>query len=342
MRLFAAINLSNSTKNRVVALQDELRKTSKSGSFTLPENLHLTLVFLGECDAEQYDAAKRAMNAVSFDPIDLTIERVGFFKREGGNIWWAGLRENKLLSNLYQDLTSNLSKEGFKTETRKYSPHITLARKVMSKAAIWSIEPFSEKVYTINLMKSARINGKLTYTSVHRRGKWKKPIVVEPYDPDWPAEFEKIKDYLMPHIGDCIVAIHHVGSTSVPGLSAKPIIDFDIEIADMSMFPVIKERLAVLGYSHEGNYGIEAREVFRPHKPDDFMEYHMYVCPSSSEELKRHLKFRNALRSDPVAVEEYGKLKTELAARHENDIDAYIEGKAEFIKKTLGLRKQTE
>ena len=335
MRLFAAINLGNATKNRLIALQDKLRKTSRGGSFTLPENLHLTLVFLGECDAGQYEAAKRAMNAVKFDPFDLTIDCVGFFKREGGNIWWTGLRESKALSNLYRDLTNNLNREGFNTETGKYNPHITLARKVMTKAAPWSIEPFSEEVYTIDLMKSERINGKLTYTSVHRRGKWKKPIVVEPYNPDWGTEFERIKEYLMPHIADCIVAIHHVGSTSIPGLSAKPIIDFDIEIVDMSVFPVIKERLAALGYSHEGNYGIEAREVFKAHNADDFMEYHMYVCPSNSEELRRHLKFRDALRIDPVAVEEYGKLKAELAAKYTNDIDAYIEGKAEFIIKIL-------
>jgi len=148
-------------------------------------------------------------------------------------------------------------------------------------------------------------------------------------------EFEKIKAYLLSYISDLTVDIHHVGSTSVPGLSAKPIIDFDIEIASMNIFPDIKKRLETIGYHHAGDYGIPGREVFKREIPDDFMEYHMYVCPSNSAELSRHLKLQDYLRANPAAAEKYGALKLDLAKEHGNDIDAYIDGKAEFIKDCL-------
>jgi GrpB-like predicted nucleotidyltransferase (UPF0157 family) len=97
-----------------------------------------------------------------------------------------------------------------------------------------------------------------------------------------------LHDYLLTHVGDLAVAIHHVGSTSVPGLSAKPIIDLDIEIASYEMFTQVCEKLAEAGWRYEGNYGIEEREAFKPAKPLDFMAHHLYVCPSNSAELKRH------------------------------------------------------
>jgi len=337
MRLFIAINLGAETKERLLALRDELRAVSSCGKYSLPENLHLTLAFLGECNVEETSAIKSAMDEVSFDPFDLQIDRIGRFKRNGGDIWWAGVRENTALSILHKDLIARLRAKSFELEERKFNPHITLGREIITKAQRKQIEPFGETVSRIDLMKSERKNGKLTYTSIHRRGKWTSPIVVEPYNLAWVAEFERIREFFLPHIGDLIVDIHHVGSTSVPGLSAKAIIDFDIEIESMAIFPKLKERLAELGYHHEGDYGITGREVFKSTKPDDFMRYYMYVCPTDSTEFKWHLKFRNALRADPQAAKEYGELKMALAIQHGNDIDAYIDGKTSFIRNILGV-----
>ena len=331
MRLFTAINFNADARSRLASMSDELRADSERGNFSLPENIHLMLVFIGECDALQTDAAKSAMDAVIFEPFDIQIERVGRFKRRGGDIWWAGLRENKPLLTLQRELSDSLRAAGFAIETLDYTPHITLGREVVSDIRARRIEPFGETVHRIDLMKSERIGGSLTYASIYRRGKWKHRIVVEPYSPQWATEFEKIRAFLMPHIGDLVVDIHHVGSTSVVGLSAKPIIDFDIEIASMDVFPELRERLGRLNFRHEGNYGIEAREVFKREVADEFMTYHMYVCPSDSPELARHLKFRNALRADPVAVGEYGALKVALSERLGNDIDAYVDAKTEFI-----------
>ena len=167
MRLFIAINFNPDTRARLLALRDELRSRSERGNFSLPENLHLTLAFLGECDAKQTAAAKSAMDAVSFKPFDVHIERVGRFKRNGGDIWWAGLRGSKPLMDLQRELTERLIGAGFALEKREYKPHVTLGREVVTDAAPWQIEPFGETVSGIDLMKSERIAGKLTYTAIH-------------------------------------------------------------------------------------------------------------------------------------------------------------------------------
>ena len=338
-RLFIAINLNADTKKELIALQNAVSSNSKHGNFTLQDNLHLTLAFLGDCTPAQTQAAKAAMDKVNFDPFDLTIDRIGRFKRDGGDIWWAGISESPQMLDLHRQLTTALSAQGFQLETRKFTPHITLSRKVITNTAPWQIKPFGEKAHSIHLMKSERISGVLTYTSIYVRGKKLNPIVVLPYDPTWPAQFEQIKAYLMPHIGHLIVDIHHVGSTSVPGLAAKPIIDFDIEIPSMDSFPAIKQQLAKIGYKHQGDYGIAGREVFKRETPDSFMEHHMYVCPTSSEELKRHIKLRSYLRANPAAAEEYGQLKAKNAQKYGNDIDAYINAKESFILNALASAK---
>jgi len=89
--------------------------------------------------------------------------------RDGGDIWWAGLREDKPLMDLQRGLSDNLRAAGFALESRKYSPHITLGREVVTDAKPWRIEPFGETVGAIDLMKSERIRGKLTYTAIHSR-----------------------------------------------------------------------------------------------------------------------------------------------------------------------------
>ena len=185
--------------------------------------------------------------------------------------------------------------------------------------------------------KSERVDGKLIYTSIFRRGKWLKPIVVEPYDPAWKREYERMRDYLNRYLGDLTIAIHHVGSTSADGLAAKPILDIDIEIVSYAVFSKVCDRLADAGWRHEGNYGIEGREAFKPEKPLDFMSHHIYVCPSESTELKRHLAFRDYLRINKTTADEYGTLKQRLTVQHGNDIDAYIDGKASFINSILEM-----
>lgn len=169
MRLFIAINLNNSTKNSLLALRDKLRLCAESGNFTLPENLHITLAFLGECTVKQVAAVKTVMDSVDFEPFDIRIERVGHFgSGQGEALWWAGASVGKTLSDLHRELTEKLTTAGFTLDSRKFSPHITLGRRVVTDTIPWRIEPFGETIHKIDLMKSERINGKLTYTAIYK------------------------------------------------------------------------------------------------------------------------------------------------------------------------------
>ena len=169
MRLFTAINFNSDTLSKLLVIRDELKSQSSSGNFVLPENLHLTLVFLGDCDKKQADYVKNAMDDVKFAPFEILIERIGRFKRDNGDIWWAGIRENKPLQDMQRCLSENLIRAGFILENKQYKPHITLGRKVVTEMKPRQIEPFGQTCSSIDLMKSERINGKLIYTSIHQR-----------------------------------------------------------------------------------------------------------------------------------------------------------------------------
>ena len=157
-------------------------------------------------------------------------------------------------------------------------------------------------------------------------------VVVLPYDSAWRDDFLKIRDELMAAIGDLALAVEHVGSTSVEGLCAKPCIDIDVVIADNTVFREVVRALGEIGYIHEGDLGIKGREAFRytdkPHLPS----HHLYVCTRDSDELKRHLTFRDYLCTHPAAVRKYGEVKTRAAQLFADDIDGYIEYKSACIR----------
>lgn len=171
-----------------------------------------------------------------------------------------------------------------------------------------------------------------------------KRVIVVPYDEKWKLEFEKIKAELSKALDDYAVAIEHVGSTSVEGLAAKPVIDIDVIIRDYNSFETVKAKLAQIGYTHEGDLGIKDRQAFKYEDKPHLMKHHLYVCPEYSEELKRHIAFRDYLRSHPEDRDWYGAVKI-LAARHyPEDIDSYMIVKspcvAEIISKTFFLGKK--
>lgn len=158
-----------------------------------------------------------------------------------------------------------------------------------------------------------------------------KKVVVLPYENSWKSAFEDIKKEIESALGEFIIGIEHVGSTSVEGMSAKPCIDIDVIIKDYSMFDDVVRRLAAIGYTHEGNLGIKDREAFKYTDKPHFMTHHLYVCPQDSEELRRHITFRNFLRSNAEAVKKYSSVKERAAALFPNDIDKYIEYKSPCI-----------
>lgn len=166
MRLFFAVNFTDNTRSRLISLRDELRAHSSHGSFSSPENLHLTLVFLGECNMKQLSAAKAALAEISLGSFDININCIGRFKRDRGDIWWAGIEKNKALLLLQNSLAEKLVTKGFKLEQRSYHPHVTLGREVITDTQPKEIKPFGETVKSVDLMKSERIQGKLVYTLI--------------------------------------------------------------------------------------------------------------------------------------------------------------------------------
>ena len=158
-------------------------------------------------------------------------------------------------------------------------------------------------------------------------------IVVVPYDSNWKLQFEAIRSEIQDALGELALSIEHVGSTSVEGLSAKPIIDIDVVIEDESKLQTVIEKLAVIGYEYEGNLGIVGREAFGYTGKEHLQNHHLYVCAKDSPELKRHLTFRDYLRSHKEAVREYSRIKEEGAKLFPNDIDGYIRYKTDWIER---------
>ena len=158
----------------------------------------------------------------------------------------------------------------------------------------------------------------------------KKHVVVEPYNKEWKSDFIAIRDELDAVLKDIVLKIEHVGSTSVEGLSAKPVVDIDVVIKDTTVLPDVISALQTIGYFHEGDLGIPGREAFKYEGKEHLRKHHLYVCSQDSEELKRHITFRDYLRSNPDAVEEYSKIKEEAANLYPWDIDKRSHAQSDF------------
>ena len=159
------------------------------------------------------------------------------------------------------------------------------------------------------------------------------PVEIADYDPGWPAAFAALRAQIAAALGPLAQRIEHVGSTAVPGLPAKPVIDLDVVIATLAELPEVISRLATLGYLHEGDLGITGREAFA--SPAATPARHLYVCTADSRELARHLAFRDYLRTHPGQARTYAKLKRSLAAQFRSDRDAYSRSKAAFVEQAL-------
>jgi len=158
-------------------------------------------------------------------------------------------------------------------------------------------------------------------------------IVVVDYDPKWPEQFEALRAPIGGALGDLAAAIEHIGSTAVPGLAAKPVIDIDVLLSSGDRLQEAIKRLVPLGYAHEGNLGIVGREAFS--QPPGQPAHHLYVCAPDSREYGRHIAFRDYLRAHPERARVYGELKRTLAKLYDKDPDGYTNGKDELVNETL-------
>lgn len=171
MRLFIAINFQDFIKSEIAKARDALKKSAIKGRFSGNENLHLTLVFLGEYDIKHMETIKAIMNDIKFSPLSLRIEKIEFFKRFGGDVYYVRLKENEQLLALQAELSNRLIEEGFILEKRKYTPHITLGREIQmpENFIIPKLEAIEFLVQGIELMESEHLNGKLVYTPVYSK-----------------------------------------------------------------------------------------------------------------------------------------------------------------------------
>jgi GrpB-like predicted nucleotidyltransferase (UPF0157 family)/chloramphenicol 3-O-phosphotransferase len=163
------------------------------------------------------------------------------------------------------------------------------------------------------------------------------PVIVCDYDEAWPKLFREIAAPVQTVLSDIVVAVEHVGSTAVPGVAAKPVIDVDVVLHSAEEVPMAIERLRELGYLYQGDKGIAGREAFL--RPPQSPVHHLYVVVAGSKPLADHIEFRDYLRSNPQAAREYGELKRALADEHRNDRHRYTDAKERFISQTLARQR---
>lgn len=158
-------------------------------------------------------------------------------------------------------------------------------------------------------------------------------VLIENYDPSWPALFTVLCSKLSATLGDLAASIEHVGSTAVPGLAAKPILDIDVLLRSAEDLPLAIEKLTSLGYCHQGDLGISGREAFTT--PPTATPHHLYICLPDSLAFRRHILFRDYLRVHPADAQAYADLKRRLASQFVDDRVAYTEAKTDFIRSIL-------
>jgi GrpB-like predicted nucleotidyltransferase (UPF0157 family) len=157
-------------------------------------------------------------------------------------------------------------------------------------------------------------------------------IRVVPYDTQWPAQYEAEAKRIREAVGKVAVGVHHIGSTSVPALRAKPIIDILVEVSSLAELDARTHALESLGYEAKGEWGIPGRRYFRRDDASGIRTHQVHAFDVRSLQADRHLAFRDYLISHPEVARAYGELKQQLAERFPNDIYAYMDGKNSFVK----------
>lgn len=160
-------------------------------------------------------------------------------------------------------------------------------------------------------------------------------VEVSPYDPAWPGEFEGEAARLREVLGQAILDVEHVGSTAVPGLAAKPIIDMMLVIEDFDAARPLVRQVEELGYWYCGENGIPRRHYFIREDAAGAVTHHLHALEDTSLEARKHRLFRDHLRANPPDRDAYGSLKLSLAAIHARDRQAYQEGKTDLIERIL-------
>ncbi len=159
-----------------------------------------------------------------------------------------------------------------------------------------------------------------------------KPLQVVPHDPHWPDAFESEAKIVATAFGENVVATHHIGSTSIPNIFSKPVIDMLIEVKEITNVDLRSSEMEWLGYEVKGEFGIPGRRYFRKDNAKGDRTHQIHVFKAGAAEAERHLAFRDYLKSHPIDAQKYSELKRSLAAKHPMNPAGYIDGKDPFIK----------
>ncbi|MDM8527839.1 GrpB family protein [Anaerolineales bacterium HSG24] len=158
-------------------------------------------------------------------------------------------------------------------------------------------------------------------------------VKVVPHDPNWIQLFDQEAKCLSAILGDEIIAIHHIGSTAIPNIYAKPILDFLIEVRNIDIINQFNGPLAQVGYEAKGEFGLPGRRFFSKGVGSE-RTHHVHIFQTNNPEYERHLAFRDYLRTHPDVAYQYSRLKQELAGRFPKDSVAYTRAKDDFIRST--------
>ena len=151
-----------------------------------------------------------------------------------------------------------------------------------------------------------------------------------PHNSDWPARFEREAGLLSSALGNTVIAIHHIGSTAIPGIVAKPVIDILLVLTDLDILDEYTMQFGELGYTALGEYGIPGRRFFI--KGSGERSHHIHAFAEDSPHIARHLRFRDYLLSHPSIAKEYEALKLDLAVKFAEEPEQYAEAKTDFIR----------
>ncbi len=155
-------------------------------------------------------------------------------------------------------------------------------------------------------------------------------IEVVDYDPSWPSKFKEEAIKIKEALGKNVVEIHHIGSTSIPGIKAKPVIDALVEVADIEMVDKHNVDMIKLGYEALGEHGIKERRYFR--KGGNNRTHHIHVFQRGNSEILRHINFRDYMIAHPKDAKAYSELKERLAKEYTYDSLSYVAGKNDFVR----------
>jgi GrpB-like predicted nucleotidyltransferase (UPF0157 family) len=157
-------------------------------------------------------------------------------------------------------------------------------------------------------------------------------ITVMPYNPNWPHAFTQASAEIIAALGPNLLALHHIGSTSIPGIHAKPVIDMLGVVSDIAATDTYNAQMKSFGYEPMGEFGIPGRRYFRRDNPAGERTHQLHAFQLGSPHILRDLAFRDFMRAHPAHAREYAELKIKLAEMHPTDIEAYMDGKDAFIK----------